>query len=122
ADVAGVNAAVRERLNAGLLVTLFPEGTSSDGGSVLPFQPSLLQPVVDLAVPVAPAHIAYTGLDGLPAEDIAYFGDRTLGACLLALFKRREIQATVRLGEAVPPSNRKTLATQLHAAVSSLAR
>ncbi|NBV86854.1 MAG: hypothetical protein EBS01_11490 [Verrucomicrobia bacterium] len=78
--------------------------------------------MVDLAVPVTPAHIAYTGLDGFPAEDIGYFGDRTLGACLLALFKRRQIQATVRFGEPVHPSdNRKTLAAQLHAAVTDLA-
>ena len=121
-DVSRVNAALRRRLNAGLLITLFPEGTSSDGSSVLPFQPSLLQPAVDLGVSVTPAHIAYTGLDGLPAEDIAYFGERELGACLLALIRRREIHATMRFGNPLPPaSDRKSLATELHANVSSLA-
>ena len=122
ADVSRVNDALRERLNAGLLVTLFPEGTSSDGASVLPFQPSLLQPAVDLGVPVTPAHIAYTGLDGLPADDIAYFGERELGTCLLALIRRREIHATMRFGNPLPPaSDRKSLATELHANVSALA-
>lgn len=122
-DVSRVNTALRKRLNAGLLITLFPEGTSSDGSSVLPFQPSLLQPAVDIAASVTPAHLAYTGLDGLPAHDIAYFGDRDLGPCLLAMVKRSQIHATVRFGPPLPPArDRKTLATELHAAVSSLAR
>ena len=121
-DVSRVNAALRRRLNAGLLITLFPEGTSSDGSSVLPFQPSLLQPAIDLGVSVTPAHISYTGLDDLPAEDIAYFGERELGSCLLALIRRRQIQATVRFGNPLPPaSDRKNLAAELHANVCSLA-
>src|SRR5262249_48814010 len=34
---------IREALESGLLVVLFPEGTSTDGNTVLPFKSSLLQ-------------------------------------------------------------------------------
>ena len=57
ADVSRVNKALARALDAGVLVTLFPEGTSSDGTNVLPFMPSLLQPAVDAKIPVAPGYL-----------------------------------------------------------------
>lgn len=121
-DVARVNADLRRVLDAGLLVTLFPEGTSSDGSNVLPFQPSLLQPAVEAAIPVHPAHLSYWGRDQVRADDVAYFGDRDLMPCLMALVNRQTTYGEVRFGEAVAPvADRKTLASLLHASVSKLA-
>jgi 1-acyl-sn-glycerol-3-phosphate acyltransferase len=120
-DVSRVNSALRQRLNAGLLLTIFPEGTSSDGSSVLPFQPSLLQPAVELKIPVTPGHVSYTGSDGRTAEDIAYYGDRDLESCLLALLRRQQVTAHIHFATAFPPAlDRKTLAADLHATVSRL--
>ncbi len=118
-DVGRANAALNRALDAGLLVTLFPEGTSSDGAEVLPFQPSLLQAAVDSGVTVTPGHVRYTGMDGVRADDIAYFGDRDLLPCLVALLNRRRTTATLRCGAPMMPSNdRKQLALALHTAVS----
>src|SRR6266700_5224969 len=50
--VAEVAGEMRERLDAGVPLTLFPEGTSTDGSDVLPFRSSLFEPVVKLACPV----------------------------------------------------------------------
>jgi 1-acyl-sn-glycerol-3-phosphate acyltransferase len=122
ADVARVNADLRRALDAGLLVTLFPEGTSSDGSSVLPFQPSLLQPAVEAALPVHPAHLSYRGCDRTRADDVAYFGDRDLLPCLMALVNRQTTFGEVHFGESVGPvGDRKTLASLLHASVAGLA-
>ena len=121
-DVARVNADLRRVLDAGLLVTLFPEGTSSDGSSVLPFQPSLLQPAVEAAIPVHPGHLSYWGTDRIRADDVAYFGDRDLLPCLLALLSRKTTFGEVHFGEPVGPvGDRKRLAALLHSSVSTLA-
>lgn len=122
-DVSRVNAALRRALEAEVLVTLFPEGTSSDGSSVLPFQASLLQPAVDVGAQVTPGHLEYTGADKTRADDIAYFGERNLGPCMLALLKRRETFATLRCAPPMDSSaGRKTLAPALHAEVVRLSR
>jgi 1-acyl-sn-glycerol-3-phosphate acyltransferase len=121
-DVARVNADLRRCLDAGLLVTLFPEGTSSDGAHVLPFQPSLLQPAVEAAIPVHPGHLSYWGRDRLRADDVAYFGDRDLLPCLMALVNRHTTFGEVHFGEPVGPvADRKTLASLLQNSVSKLA-
>src|SRR5258708_19447854 len=46
-------------LQTGALVVLFPEGTSSDGRTVLPFKSSLLEPVVPQAHLLSPGLFHY---------------------------------------------------------------
>jgi 1-acyl-sn-glycerol-3-phosphate acyltransferase len=119
-DVSRVNIHLKRALEAGLLVTLFPEGTSSDGTQVLPFQASLLQPAIDLQVPVTPGHLSYSGHDRSRADDIAYFGDRDLAPCLLALLNRSKTVATLKCAKAVEASDRKKLTAALHTEVVRL--
>jgi lyso-ornithine lipid O-acyltransferase len=62
--------AIVERFDRGDRLILFPEGTSSDGGHVLPFKSSLFS-VAEYrhnGVPIAvqPVSVAYTRLDGIP--------------------------------------------------------
>jgi lyso-ornithine lipid O-acyltransferase len=70
AAAAGHRNAIVERFDRGDRLILFPEGTSSDGGHVLPFKSSLFS-VADYrrnGVPVAvqPVSVAYIRLDGIP--------------------------------------------------------
>ncbi len=121
-DVARANIHLHRAMDSGLLVTLFPEGTSSDGQSILPFQPSLLQPVLECTAGVTPAYLRYSGPDTNRVDEVAYFGDRNLQDCLWALVKRRDTVANVRFGDTLfPEGNRKSLALLLHAEVSQLA-
>ena len=95
---------------------------SSEGSNVLPFQPSLLQPAVEAALPVHPGHLSYWGGDRLRADDVSYFGERDLIPCLLALLNRKTTFGEVHFGEPVGPvGDRKALASLLHASVSALA-
>ena len=66
--VADVANEMRERLDAGVPLTLFPEGTSTGGDDVLPFRSSLFEPVVELACPVTarPAPLVSWSRDGRP--------------------------------------------------------
>ncbi|MEI6712854.1 MAG: lysophospholipid acyltransferase family protein [Verrucomicrobiota bacterium] len=121
-DVARVNANLKAAFDEGLLVTLFPEGTSSDGQTVLPFMPSLLQPAIDTQAAVTPAHLRYTNTQGERVDEVAYFGDRELQDCLWALVQRTRTIANVRFGQTIrSSSDRKTLAADLFAQVNELA-
>ena len=76
---------IRERLLAGDTLLLFPEGTSHDGNTVLPFKSALLGAAeARLAdgrhVKVQPVSTAFTGLHGLPMgrenrPTFAWYGD-----------------------------------------------
>ncbi len=121
-DVARVNQALAQTLASGVHIALFPEGTSSDGETVLPFQPSLLQPAIDLAAPITPVHLRYHEPSGARIDEIAYFGDRLLADCLRALILRRQTLCSVRYGNTAPAETpRKPLALRLREEVLSLA-
>jgi 1-acyl-sn-glycerol-3-phosphate acyltransferase len=74
-DRAGIQAQiliVRRALNSHQPVTVFPEGTTSNGRDLLPFKPSLLEVVTSTPreVRVQPLHIDYCD-----ARDLAWIGD-----------------------------------------------
>lgn len=91
---AGHRNAIVERFDQGDRLILFPEGTSSDGGHVLPFKSSLFS-VAEYrkdGVPVAvqPVAVAYTRLDGIPMGRsyrpfFAWYGDMDLAPHLWTL-------------------------------------
>ena len=107
--------------NAGALVVIFPEGTSSGGETVLPFKSSLLAPLVNENL-VSVAHLNYALHQGSVADEICYWGDMTLLPHLLNALTKDEIVATVKFSSvATAGLDRKALAVQLHAAVKALA-
>jgi 1-acyl-sn-glycerol-3-phosphate acyltransferase len=120
---------IRERLIEGDALILFPEGTSDDGNSVLPFKSALLGAAeIDIGtdnqgrprhVPVQPVTISYVGLYGLPmGRDMrplfAWYGDMDLVPHLWEALKTGPFEAVV---EFHPPlsvdsvGGRKALAT-----------
>jgi 1-acyl-sn-glycerol-3-phosphate acyltransferase len=110
-------------LEAGYVITLFPEGTSTGGDRVLPFHSSLFEPAAANGWTVTPAWIGYEVPGGDASEQVAYWKDMTFLPHLLRLFALREIRATVRCGEPLPPGrNRKEMARLLHDGVCELAR
>jgi 1-acyl-sn-glycerol-3-phosphate acyltransferase len=114
-------AQIRAAIDSGLLVVLFPEGTSSDGATVLPFKSSLLQAAIASRCPIAAAGIDYHLAEGSVADEVCYWRDMTLVPHLLNLFRKRSIEATVRFSLAKPRgADRKTLARELRAEVASL--
>jgi 1-acyl-sn-glycerol-3-phosphate acyltransferase len=108
-------------IECGLPVVLFPEGTSSDGSSVLPFKPSLLQIALDIHKPITPAAISYTSTTGDLKNDVCYWGDHTFVTHLFRLAKIRNLSAHLAIGHAPPlPDDRKAAALTLHAEVSAI--
>lgn len=97
-DTGKVNESVGEALRACLRVVLFPEGTSSDGNSVLPFRPSLFEPALVAGAAVTPAFISYTVSNGSVANDVCFWGEMTFLPHVLRLFSIRAVTARIRFG------------------------
>ena len=80
-------AGVTEALKNGGTVTIFPEGTSTEGREILPFKPSFFQTAYDAGVPIIPALCRYPNPDGSsPNPHTAYYGDISLwqSICMVA--------------------------------------
>ena len=105
-------------LKSGALVVLFPEGTSSDGKSVLPFKSSLLEPAARLSRPLATALIQYELPGGDVGEEVCYWKDMTLVSHLINLLSKQGLRASIRFTQSVAgSSDRKQIARQLHAEI-----
>ncbi len=104
-------------------VTIFPEGTTSDGKAMLPFKSSLLSAVEPLAhaVPIQPV-----ALDYADARDIAWFdGEPGLANVRRILARPGRVELTIRFleplaGEAL--ANRKTMTAAAQAAIAEALR
>jgi len=124
-EAAGQANAIQERLQAGQLLLLFPEGTSSDGRQILPFKPTLFQPFLSDDMKngsqVQPVSIVYHAPPDRPADFYGWWGDMDLAPHLLALLaQRRGGSVSVILHAALQPSeatDRKALAAAAEAAV-----
>lgn len=105
---------IAERLIGGDTVVLFAEGTSNDGGRVLPFRSALVGAVhkalaqsahVD-SVTVQPLSVAYVDLAGLPIarserSRVAWYGDADLLPHLRDVLARGAIDVVVSWGQPV---------------------
>ena len=122
-DIPRVNALIDETLRGGQTIIVFPEGTSSCGASVLPFKPSLLEPVASGHYPVSYASISYrTPPDEVPAShSVCWWGEMTFLPHLSGVFRLSAIEATLTFGTTtIQGNNRKQLAQQLHEAVTKI--
>jgi 1-acyl-sn-glycerol-3-phosphate acyltransferase len=111
------------RLAAGDSIILFPEGTTSDGGRVLPFRSALLGMVETGGVPgegpiIQPVSLVFDRLDGLPVgymnrAHFAWYGDMAIAGHAWRMLSRRSSGATVLLHPPLEPAafaSRKALA------------
>lgn len=120
-DLARMKGEMRQALDTGSLVVLFPEGTTSDGRAVLPFKSSLLEPATRPPHALSAGLIEYTLTDGNVAEEVCYWRDMTLAPHLLNLLGKRGLQARLCFMKLPQPSlDRKQLARQLHSEVVRL--
>ena len=122
-DTMNANDGIRQALQQGLRVVVFPEGTSSDGSGVLPFYPSLFEPAVEGRAAVTAAYLKYEMEEGEVGRDIAYWGEMTFFPHLLKLLGKKGIRAKVRFGEAGRSfEDRKLAALEMREEVMALKR
>ena len=111
--------ALRQALNGGQPVALFPEGTTSGGADVLPFRASLL---ASLFPPLEGVKVQPVALDYHPAaHDIAWLDGEEAGANARRLLSRPGvIPLTIRFLAPVDPAaarDRKQLAAESRAEI-----
>jgi lyso-ornithine lipid O-acyltransferase len=112
---------MREAIDHGSLVVLFPEGTSSDGASVLPFKSAALEPALQLGCPITAAAISYSLSQGSVADEVCYWRDMTFVPHLLNLFFKREIRSKCAFSHSkIRVGNRKEIARVLRDEVVSM--
>ncbi len=112
-DAVRVNQVMTQHLHSGELLALFPEGTTSDGKEILPFYPSLFQPVVDARAQVWPSRLRYVDRGGNASEVAAYYGGMTLAESLWRIAREDEVFVEVEFLPVVPNQdgqNRRELA------------
>jgi 1-acyl-sn-glycerol-3-phosphate acyltransferase len=105
---------MRQAIVSDSLVVLFPEGTSSDGSSVLPFRSALLEPALQLNCPVTAGAIDYSLPGGSVADEVCYWRDMTLVPHLVNLLSKAEVKSKLSFARFDPRDmDRKQLALEL---------
>ena len=107
-----------ERVSSGGSVCLFPEGTTSDGTSLLPFHANLFQSAVSAQCLVQPICLLYEDRDGHQSTTPAYIDEVTLGQSLDAVLRGGPFTAHLYVGAPIEPmSDRRALSAKAREAV-----
>ena len=117
-DAHGQVRRIAERLEGARPLAIFPEGTTGDGGALLPFRPTLLHAVAPppSGVEVRPVAIHY----GIDIHVVAWHsGERGLANALRVLGLAGTRKVTVQLLDPLPAaSDRKHLAKSAQASIA----
>jgi 1-acyl-sn-glycerol-3-phosphate acyltransferase len=120
-DIPRAGQEIIEHLDAGEGVMIFPEGTSTKGEEVLPFNSSFLEFAARTDLPVSYCSISYkTPAGEIPAsEAVCWWDDTVFINHMIRMFGVKEFTAVISFGDApVANPNRKILAKELHEKVS----
>lgn len=121
ADTRRVNDRIAARLSVvGERISVFPEGTTTDGSIVLPFHASLFQPAVAAHARVYPLALRYRDATGARSDAPAYTGDLSLIASMWRIAGARDLRAELHFLEPIDPDTlaRRDLAALAQARVA----
>lgn len=116
-----VNGEIAALLARGCHVTIFPEGTTTDGRGVLGFHGALLQPAIQAGAPLQPVALAYRDGAGHYTRAPAYDGDLSLVDSLRNIVAERGLVARVSVLAPLPTdesTDRKQLARSARSAIA----
>jgi 1-acyl-sn-glycerol-3-phosphate acyltransferase len=82
------------------VLAIFPEGTTSNGSSVLPFHSSLIQAAIWTDAPVQPVSLRYVdGRTEAASQDVRYIGDESLVGSIWRTLCAPNQRAVVAFGQ-----------------------
>jgi 1-acyl-sn-glycerol-3-phosphate acyltransferase len=121
---------MQSAVDAGLPVVFFPEGTTTNGKTLLKFHSGLLAQAMQGGAPITAAHIQYflteeNGPDATVADDVCYWGDAKMLPHIFKLLGLRGLRVEVRFAErpiafSTNVTHRKQAAVEARAAVALL--
>ena len=112
-----------QAMQDGDVLAVFPEGTTSDGLSLLPFHANLIESAVAAQAPVQPLALRFVDArSGEPTLAPCYIGDDTLIASVWRTLKAPPIVAVVHFGQPQEAEgrDRRQWARELREAVQAL--
>jgi 1-acyl-sn-glycerol-3-phosphate acyltransferase len=112
-----------ERLQAGDVLAVFPEGTTGDGSTVMPFHANLIQAAIAAHAPVQPVALHFADrVSGAQSFAPCFVGDDTLMLSVWRTLTTPNLEAVVSFGlpQTADGRDRRTWATDLRAAVVDL--
>ena len=115
--------AMQEALERNEVLAVFPEGTTGDGRSMLPFHANLLQAAVTAQAPVQPVGLRFADrASGATSFAPSYIGDETLVGSIWRTLCAPPIEAVVHYGEpeTAQGRDRRAWAQHLQATVDGL--
>lgn len=122
-DLVQVASAFAPAIESGTVVTFFPEGTTSDGSTTLPFRASLFEPAAKNGWEVRAAHIHYAANAGDAATEVCYWGDMKFLHHLYNICALPSIECELQFAEvALVDTHRKRLAERSWNVVDALKR
>ena len=121
-DTVHIGAEMLAVLEAGEVIGIFPEGTTSDGTVLLPFFSPLLQPAVNSEAKIVPAALSYLDDSGQRDMAIPYIGEQTFLDSLRISLRRNALNVTVSFGQPIQTdqAHRREITRQVEATVAHL--
>ena len=110
-------------LRDGDVLAIFPEGTTGDGSTLLPFHANLLQAAISADAPVQPVALQFMdGQTGAISFAPCYVGDDTLWQSLWRTLCAHNVQAVVQFGtpEWAQGRDRRAWAADLRETIATL--
>jgi 1-acyl-sn-glycerol-3-phosphate acyltransferase len=86
-----------ERLKQGRFVAVFPEGTTNDGKSLLPFHGNMMEAAIRAKVPVQPLAITYVDAGGKLSDAIKFVGETTFISSLFKVLADANIRVNIAI-------------------------
>ncbi len=101
-DAHRINAMLVAALDAGDMVALFPEGTTTEGDVVRHFHGNLLQAAIKRSLPLQPVALRYLTAEGTRCAAAAHVGEQTLAASLWEVLSQKTITAELQFLPPIP--------------------
>ena len=117
-----INEETAALLDAGCNVAIFPEGTTTDGATLLHFHAALLQPAIACGHPVQPLALQYRTPDDRFSRAPAYDGELSLGECIANIIASPRTIARITVAEPIATADgtdRRSLAARTRSEIAS---
>ena len=121
-DMARIDARVREVLQDGDCVGLFPEGITTEGDELRKFHSSLFEPAVANGARVHPAAIRYEHPDGSLCRQMSFIGERTFGQSVGLILRQQEVRARIMFAAPIATDGaaRRDVARKVESEIATL--
>ena len=104
--------ALADRIDDGVSVVVFPEGTTTAGPGLLPFKNGIFHMAAQKGIPVVPVSVVYEN------PEAPWTGDDFFVPHFLKIFKTGPLRATLTVGPALTDMDGESLKAAAHAHIS----